>query len=104
MAALETTTSTSQEARNYDGEQYYSNPSVTIEEEYDDDGGGMDSMRNALLAPSSHAVDDGMDENYSMANYFMTFVKDVYGAFMAVPLIGRIVLVLLLLYVVVKFI
>ena len=67
-----------------------------------------DEMHHALLPPSSgnnymndmgHTADE-----YSIAQYFLTFVKDIYGLFIWLPIAVRIVVVVGLLYFVVKFI
>lgn len=49
--------------------------------------------RDALLPPTT----DG-EENYSMVNYFTTFVRDVYETFLDLPLWVRIIVVFALLY------
>lgn len=62
---------------------------------------GMQSLQHqdsletdqALLAPSAYH-----EENYSMLEYFTTFVNDVYGAFLALPLLVRITVVFALLF------
>lgn len=52
----------------------------------------------ALLAPSAHHH----DENYSMGEYFMTFVNDVYGTFLGLPLLVRVTMIFALLYTALK--
>lgn len=67
------------------------------------DGGheeGGDTMGDALLPPNS--PDALANQEYSMGNYFLTFVKDVYGLFMAMHVVLRVLVVLFLLYVAVK--
>lgn len=65
-----------------------------------------DLAYSLLLPPSSAAArtsggGDGND-GYSMAGYFLTFVGDVYGGFLRLPVVARLVLVVLLLYVALK--
>ena len=57
-------------------------------------------MESALLAPASRFPEE--EENYSMQNYFMTFVKDVYGLFLRLPVPARFVAVIGLLYIALK--
>jgi len=60
-------------------------------------------MESALLAPASqHGSGLDLDENYSMQSYFMTFVKDVYGLFLRLPVPARVVAVVGLLYIALK--
>lgn len=47
----------------------------------------------ALLAPSAYN-----EENYSMTEYFMTFVKDVYGTFLNLPFLVRVTMIFALLF------
>ena len=47
----------------------------------------------ALLAPSSYH-----EENYSMTEYFMTFVNDVYTSFLSLPLLVRATMIFALLF------
>jgi hypothetical protein len=63
-----------------------------------------DGMEDALLPPSgAHRYGAGTSaENYSMAGYFTTFVNDVYGLFLRLPVPARIVTVVLLLYIAMK--
>lgn len=56
-------------------------------------------MESALLAPASRFPEE---ENYSMQNYFMTFVKDVNGLFLRLPVPARFVTVIGLLYIALK--
>lgn len=56
-------------------------------------------MEDALLPPSAMI---GADEGYSMSNYFLTFVKDVYGLFMRLHVVPRVLVVAGLLYVAIK--
>lgn len=51
----------------------------------------------ALLAPSTYN-----EENYSMTEYFMTFVNDVYSTFLALPLIVRVCVIFALLFTAIK--
>ena len=48
----------------------------------------------ALLAPSAAYN----EEHYSMMEYFMTFVRDVYGTFLNLPLLVRIAVIFALLF------
>ena len=59
----------------------------------------LDGMQDALLPPSAAMATDA---NYSMSNYFLTFARDVYGLFMRLHVVGRVVVVVGLLYAVVK--
>ena len=67
-----------------------------------------DEMHHALLPPTSsnhnNYMGHGGDDEYSVSQYFLTFVKDIYGLFIWLPIAVRIVVVAGLLYVVVKFI
>jgi hypothetical protein len=66
----------------------------------DDDVGGS-GMDDALLAPTSHH--EGVDQtDYSMTTYFMTFVRDVYGLFLSLPVWGRGIVVVVLLITAIK--
>ena len=47
-------------------------------------------MQDALLTPSAMT---GTDEGYSMSNYFLTFVKDVYGLFMRLHVVPRVLVI-----------
>ena len=47
----------------------------------------------ALLAPSAYS-----EEDYSMMEYFMTFVRDVYGTFLNLPVLVRIAVIFALLF------
>jgi hypothetical protein len=76
-----------------------------------------DGMNDALLAPTStafapipgaapRATDSSMlldaeygEHHYSMGQYFITFVRDVYDGFMSLHVYGRILIVLVLMYV-----
>ena len=51
----------------------------------------------ALLAPSTYN-----EENYSMTEYFMTFVNDVYSTFLALPLLVRVCVIFALLFTAIK--
>lgn len=62
----------------------------------------QNDMESALLAPASGEGLSANDENYSMQNYFMTFVKDVYGLFLRFPVPARVVVVIGLLYIALK--
>jgi hypothetical protein len=64
-------------------------------------------MEDALLMmPTASSRRGGggtaVDEDYSMCNYFLMFVRDVYLAFVSVPLPGRVILVVAMLYVAIK--
>jgi hypothetical protein len=48
------------------------------------------------------AAGTSVDEDYSMCNYFLTFVRDVYLAFVSVPVPGRVIIVIVLLYAAIK--
>lgn len=67
-----------------------------------------DEMHHALLPPTSsnhnNYMGHGGDDEYSVSQYFLTFVKDIYGLFIWLPIAVRIVVVAGLLYLVVKFI
>lgn len=56
--------------------------------------------RDALLSPSAAHHDPADD--YSMRNYFMTFVADMYGLFEALPVPARWFFCLILLYIAIK--
>ena len=58
-------------------------------------------MESALLVPTSGLYPTD-EETYSMQNYFMTFVKDVYGLFLRLPVVARVVVLIGLLYVALK--
>ena len=49
----------------------------------------------ALMAPSATGA---FEENYSMTEYFMTFVNDVYKTFLALPLLVRVTVIFALLF------
>jgi hypothetical protein len=55
--------------------------------------------RDALLSPTSQ---HDAAEDYSMGNYFMTFVADMYGLFQALPVPARWFFCLILLYIAIK--
>lgn len=55
--------------------------------------------RDALLSPTVH--NDTADD-YSMRNYLMTFVADMYGLFQALPVPARWFFCLILLYIAIK--
>lgn len=57
--------------------------------------GGLESDE-ALLAPSAGGAYN--EENYSMVDYFTTFVKDVYGTFLNLPLLVRVTVIFALLF------
>lgn len=59
-------------------------------------------MHHALLPPSSVHRSRHDDQNYSMSEYFLTFVKDIYGLFLRLHVFLRVLLVVGLLYVAVK--
>lgn len=52
--------------------------------------------RQALMAPS--ATSGFGEENYSMTEYFMTFVNDVYMTFLALPVLVRVTVIFALLF------
>ena len=52
-----------------------------------------ESQHQALLAS------DNDNHNYTMSGYFMTFVRDVYGAFLGLPVYGRGIVIAFLLIV-----
>ena len=55
------------------------------------------------MAPTSTATDEQRGEqHYSMQNYFLTFVRDVYGLFLRLPVPVRIAAVIGLLYIAFK--
>jgi hypothetical protein len=58
-----------------------------------------DGMEDALLPPSA-LIDT--DENYSMSNYALTFVRDVYGLFLRMHVVLRVIVFVGLLYVAIK--
>jgi hypothetical protein len=60
-----------------------------------EEGDGMD---DALLAPSSNHG----DREYSMTGYFTTFIMDVYNMFLSLPVWGRGIIVIVLLYIAIK--
>jgi len=53
---------------------------------------------DALLAPTAGE----REGNYSISGYFLTFVRDVYGLFLRLPLFARVIIVILLLYIALK--
>jgi hypothetical protein len=57
-------------------------------------GGGEDT--DALIVPSHQRANNG---EYSLKEYFLTFVRDVYGGFLRLPVVVRILVVILLLYI-----
>jgi hypothetical protein len=59
-------------------------------------------MHHALLSPSSVHESRHDDQNYSISEYFLTFVKDIYGLFLRLHVVLRAVLVVGLLYLAVK--
>ena len=60
----------------------------------------QNEMESALLAATSRFPEE--EENYSMQNYFMTFVRDVYALFLRLPVPARVLLVIGLLYIALK--
>jgi hypothetical protein len=75
---------------------------LNLSQSYDND-----EMHHALLPPTSGNDYTNMGQTadeYSISQYFLTFVKDIYGLFIWLPIAVRIVVVAGLLYVVVKFI
>ena len=55
---------------------------------------GYESSDQALLPPSYEVG----EEDYSMTNYFMTFVNDVYKSFLGLPLLVRLTMIFALLF------
>ena len=55
--------------------------------------------RDALLSPAVH---NDPAEDYSMQNYLMTFVTDMYGLFQSLPVPARWFFCLILLYIAIK--
>ena len=60
----------------------------------------QNEMESALLAATSRFPEE--EENYSMQNYFMTFVRDVYALFLRLPVPARVLVVIGLLYIALK--
>ena len=58
---------------------------------------GYESSDQALLPPS-YDREGGGEEDYSMTNYFMTFVNDVYKSFLGLPLLVRLTMIFALLF------
>lgn len=58
----------------------------------------LESADQALLAPSAYHGEGTGEEHYSMSEYFMTFVRDVYGTFLHLPLLVRITMIFALLF------
>lgn len=56
--------------------------------------------RDALLPPTAHH--ESTDEEYSMKDYLMTFVTDMYGLFQSLPVPARWLVCLILLYIAIK--
>ena len=76
-------------------------PQINSSPSYDNN----DEMHHALLPPASRNDYSGQtSDEYSISQYFLTFVKDIYELFIWLPIAVRIVVVAGLLYVVVKFI
>ena len=76
-------------------------PQINSSPSYDNN----DEMHHALLPPASRNDYSGQtSDEYSISQYFLTFVKDIYELFIWLPIAVRIVVVTGLLYVVVKFI
>lgn len=65
-------------------------------------GGGGGGMSEALLG-NSHQQ-QLRDENYSMSNYFQTFVIDMYNLFRRLPVWAQVILIVFLLFLVIKWI
>jgi hypothetical protein len=69
-------------------------------------------MHQALLPPSNdynnnstmmnYGSHNNYDDNYSISQYFLTFVKDVYGLFIWLPIVVRVIVVVGLVYAVMK--
>jgi hypothetical protein len=68
---------------------------ASLHQEDNDGDGGLEAS-DALLAPSDRHHDD--EENYSIARYFMTFVNDVYGSFLNLPVWIRVIIIFALVY------
>jgi hypothetical protein len=63
----------------------------------------QDDMRGALLPPTgAGGMDTRYDDSYSISDYFFTFVKDVYGLFLRLHVVLRVVVVVGLLYAAMK--
>ena len=50
------------------------------------------------MAPSYNNATGEEAENYSMTDYFMTFVNDVYQTFLGLPLLVRMTMIFALLF------
>ena len=61
-------------------------------------GGAEGGMNESLLGGPPQ------QGNYSMAEYFQTFVLDVYGLFRSLPILAQIILLVFLLFLVIKLI
>jgi len=68
--------------------------------EHPDHDGDMEEA--LLMAPTSATDEQRGEQHYSMQNYFLTFVRDVYGLFLRMPVPVRIVAVIGLLYIAFK--
>lgn len=93
-------TSTDQSAT-LSSSNFFSNAWNNLSASMETTGGANAAMEDglieeALLAP---AAGSSRIQTYSMQQYLMTFVKDVYGLFMRLPTAARAVLVIFLLYV-----
>jgi hypothetical protein len=63
----------------------------------------QDDMRGALLPPTgAGGMDTRYDDSYSISSYFLTFVKDIYGLFLRLHVVLRVVVVVGLLYAAMK--
>jgi len=89
---------------NYNGSEsnFFSSAWSNISQSMETGMNEQNDMESALLAPASGDRLSADNENYSMQNYFMTFVKDVYGLFLRLPVPARVVAVIGLLYIALK--
>jgi hypothetical protein len=63
----------------------------------------MGAQQDALLLPpSAHQRDLSTTGEYSMNEYFMTFVRDMYGVFQSLPVWARWVVCAVLLYIAIQ--
>ena len=66
--------------------------------------GGYNGLETSdgLLAPTNGPTMTTTGESYSITNYFLTFVKDMQGLFLALPVLARVLLLFALVYVAFK--
>jgi len=66
--------------------------------------GGYNGLETSdgLLAPTNGSTMATTGEPYSITNYFLTFVKDMQGLFLALPVLARVLLLFALVYVAFK--